>query len=435
MTTDVVRGEAKSISSLIGVAGAAAKARADFWARVQIGAPDACWFWIGSTRRSGGGIFNLTVDGRPSQFLAHRAAYELTHGPIPAGSTVTQSCGHAQCVNPLHLVVTAPRGSVWSAIARLNGSLWSDVAEFLRGCEDEGLRPQTIATYRGALRILVEWLAREYPEVRSVVDLNRVHVKMFDRALRTDGPSGKGPMSPVTRAKYLNVLRAWLKWCAVEADLPVLARDKVKLPRLPDHLPDVASAADVAALLRACDASTVKGRRDRALLAVLFAGGLRVSELVGLDRAAFQGRCPVPGEPLELRIRGKGNKDRVVLVAAFAVELVTAMLADRLDDEPALFLAERPGKLIDDDQGRSRITTAGVQWVLRSLGARAGVAGAHPHALRHGMATDLLSNGADLRTIQSQLGHSNLNTTQRYARLTTATMRAGYARLSEVAVS
>lgn len=435
MTTGVVRSEAKSVSAVVGVAGAAATARSDFWSRVQIGAPDACWFWTGATRRSGRGVFNLTVDGKFSQFLAHRASYELTHGPIPAGSAVTQTCGHAQCVNPLHLALTAPRGSIWSAIAKLNGSLWSDVADFLRGCEDEGLRPLTIATYRGALRIFVAWLAREYPEVRSVVDVNRVHVKTFDRALRTDGASGKGPVSPVTRAKYLNVLRAWLKWCAVEGDLPVLARDKIKLPKLPDHLPDVASAPDVEALIRACDAATVKGRRDRALVAVLFAGGLRVSELAGLDRAAFQGRRPASGEPLEVRIRGKGDKDRVVLVAAFAVELVGAMLADRVDDEPALFVAERPGKAVDDDQGKGRMTTRGVQWVLRSLGERAGVADISPHALRHGLATDLLSNGADLRTIQHQLGHVNLNTTQKYTRLTTATMRAGYARLSEIAVS
>ncbi len=313
--------------------------------------------------------------------------------------------------------------------------LVADVRAFLDYCLDQNRSRKTVTTYQQVLLDFVAWLAEEDPDVESVARVRRRHVQGYARALRlrSTGQSGRaggdGELTTRTRAKYLAVIRSWLKYFAVETDVAVLPRDQVSLPRVGDHLPKaVPTPEEVRAMLAAGPADTPTGRRDRAILALLFSAGLRIAELCALNRDQVReerlGQEPV----LELSIVGKGNHSRIVFVNQEAQRLLRDYLANRTDDDPALFVHTKPGKRLPEGARASRrLSPRAIQQMVRQRAIRAGLAERiTPHSLRHGFAVDLLRGGADLRTVQDLLGHQTVTTTQIYTRLTNRTLREGY---------
>ncbi len=193
----------------------------------------------------------------------------------------------------------------------------------------------------------------------------------------------------------------------------------VSAPRIPKRLPQYLTVAEVEVLLAAPDTSTPLGLRDRAIIEVLYAAGLRVSELAGLDVADVdlaQGQA---------RVRGKGGKERIGLLGRAAVRAVRAYLEG---GRPAL-LGQRSTNALWLNHRGGHLTVRGVTLILSKTGERAGIrTRVHPHVLRHSFATHLLDGGADLRVVQELLGHANLATTQIYTHVSQSRAREVYMR-------
>jgi integrase/recombinase XerC len=193
----------------------------------------------------------------------------------------------------------------------------------------------------------------------------------------------------------------------------------VSTPRVPQRLPKYLTVAEVEALLAAPDPSTPRGLRDRAIVEVLYAAGLRVSELVGLDLG------DVDLAQAQVRVLGKGGKERIGLLGRPAVRTLRAYLES---GRPAL-LGKRPTQALWLNHRGGRLSTRGVAMMLSQAGKQAGIrTPVFPHILRHSFATHLLDGGADLRVVQELLGHADLATTQIYTHVSQSRAREVYAR-------
>lgn len=258
--------------------------------------------------------------------------------------------------------------------------------------------PRTKATYERALRKFVEFGKINRPE-----DITNERIRAFRVHL-----SEKGNLKKNTQGYYAIAIRNFLKYL-VKRDVPALMPEKIELPQMPKRQIEIIEYADLERLLEAPKGTSLKSLRDRAMLEVLFSTGLRVSELCALDRYINTVRG-------EISIRGKGGKIRVVFLSEKAKKAIKDYLDKREDAEEALFITfsnGKPGKPI------GRITPRTVQRTIDHYAREAGIPkNVHPHTLRHLFATDLLINGADLRSVQEMLGHSNIQTTQIYTHLT-----------------
>lgn len=312
---------------------------------------------------------------------------------------------------------------------QLRHPLLKDVRVFLDYCLDQNRSLKTVATYDQVLTHFVTWLRRRDPALTRVAEIRRDHVQAYARSLRLGDGSTREELSPRTRTKYLATIRSWLKYFSVETDLPVIPRDKITLPRAVDHVPKaVPSPDDVSRLIASCPKDTFVGRRDRAILALLFSAGLRIAELCALNRLQIREDQLAIEAVLELSIIGKGRRSRVIFVNLVAQRLLKDYLNLRQDDDPALFVHTHPGKndSVDAPENR-RLTPRAIQQMVRRVALKAGLAERiTPHAFRHGFAVDLLMGGADLRTVQDLLGHQSVTTTQIYTKLTNRVLRDGY---------
>lgn len=270
---------------------------------------------------------------------------------------------------------------------------------------ERGLAPLTVAAYASDLQDF--WAFLESRDCAGWVAVGLGDLQAYLRALEGRGLSAR------SRARKLSALRMFFRFLQREAMVPANPLDTLDSPRLPQRLPQVLSEADVAALLAAPDNATPAGQRDAALLEVLYATGLRVSELVGLTLKQLDLRRGV------VRPLGKGSKERVVPMVAPAVEKLELYLSKgrpRLlggKDSPYLFVNRRAG----------RLTRQGFWKILKQYALKAGVPDLSPHTLRHSFATHLLSRGANLRVLQLLLGHADLTTTQLYTHLDAARLR------------
>ena len=217
----------------------------------------------------------------------------------------------------------------------------------------------------------------------------------------------------ITQTYYVIALRNFLKYLA-KRDIQSLAAEKIELPKIPRPQIEILEYADLERLLLAPKDTDLRNLRDRAILETFFSTGLRLAELVSLDRYLNLERG-------EFSVRGKGGKLRVVFLSARAKKAIRDYLAKRTDTEQALFVSlnkvpkgsNRPPKVI------GRITARAIQRLFNHWATVAGLPKRiHPHELRHAFATDLLRNGADLRSVQELLGHANIATTQVYTHLT-----------------
>lgn len=230
-------------------------------------------------------------------------------------------------------------------------------------------------------------------------------------------------LSTITQSYHLIALRSFLKYCA-QRDIATLDAVKISLPKVHKKQVSFLLAEEVARLFAEIDTTTENGLRDKAIMELLFSGGLRVSELCSLDRDR------VNTKRREFVIRGKGGKDRPIFISATAATAVEQYLDSRVDNLKPLFLNNSRNVSKDvhaetvAESERRRLTPRSVQRIVKSYAMKAGITKhVSPHTLRHSFATDLLMNGADLRSVQSMLGHANIATTQIYTHVTDPHLR------------
>lgn len=216
-----------------------------------------------------------------------------------------------------------------------------------------------------------------------------------------------GELAPSSVGRKLAAIRSLYRYLQKRGVVPANPGTLVRTPKRPQTLPKVVPIDEVSALLETPRADTPLGARDRAILEVLYGGGLRVAELCALDLSDLRGDRMV-------RVLGKGSKERVLPLGRKAWEALERWLALR----PQIFDRERPGQDREALFVNYRGGRLSSRWVARSIDRYAELCAlrrkVHPHALRHSFATHLLDNGADLRGIQELLGHESLSTTQRY---------------------
>jgi len=286
--------------------------------------------------------------------------------------------------------------------------IFSDaIYEFLEYLEIErGRSMKTIENYDHYLSRFVELndvdVSKITPEMvrKWRLKLNRI----------TDEHGGR--LSKTTQNYHLIALRNFLKYCA-KRDIKTMSPDKIELAKTTRKQVTFLTAEEVERIMDETDTSSEAGLRDRAIIELLFSGGLRVSELVSLDKDHINLKRR------EFSVRGKGEKDRPVFVSPQAAEAVENYMQRRADTLRPLFISYSGGSEASTSGNYKRLTSRSVQRMIKKYALKAGITKkVSPHTLRHSFATDLLMNGADLRSVQSMLGHSNIATTQVYTHVT-----------------
>lgn len=232
------------------------------------------------------------------------------------------------------------------------------------------------------------------------------------------GTNTSDELSKVTQNYHLIALRSFLRFCA-KREMDTLAPDKIELAKTTRPQVTFLDSQELERLAAQPDTATMAGLRDRAIIELLFSSGLRVSELVGLniDHINLKRR--------EFMVRGKGQKDRPIFISPEAADWIQKYLEKRQDNSKPLFIRYAGSKKVDTSGNFSRLTARSIQRMVARHALAAGITKhVSPHTLRHSFATDLLMNGADLRSVQAMLGHSNIATTQIYTHVTDPHLKA-----------
>lgn len=249
----------------------------------------------------------------------------------------------------------------------------------------------------------------KFSGLKNIGDITEENI----RAFRVHLADPEQNLKKRTQAYHVIAIRNLLKYLTVH-DYEVVSADKVELPRVPTRQISIIRYEDLERLLEAPKGQTLRALRDRAIMEVLFSTGLRVSELCALDRF-------INIERGELTIRGKGEKLRIVFLSERARHSLKNYMKKRTDAEEPLFISlshARSPKIL------GRMGPRTVERLVTKYARAAGITGkVTPHQLRHQFATDLLSNGADLRSVQELLGHSSITTTQIYTHVTNRELR------------
>lgn len=280
--------------------------------------------------------------------------------------------------------------------------------DFIEALEVERGRSQkTAENYRLYLERLVEFAGDI--EVKDITSELIRKYRLWLNRYKNEQLQG---LSPLTQSYHLIALRSFLVYCS-KRDIKTLTPEKIELPRTKRAQVGFLNSEEVNRLIGAIDTVSPSGLRDRAILELLFSSGLRVSELCNLNRDHIN------LERGEFMVRGKGQKDRPVFVSPEATEWLATYLKSRNDRAVPLFI-RYSGHKTGDDKGESfRLSPRSVQRNIQQYAKLAGMTKhVSPHTLRHSFATDLLMNGADLRSVQSMLGHSSISTTQVYTHVT-----------------
>ena len=283
------------------------------------------------------------------------------------------------------------------------------VNDFTEHLEVEGGRSlKTIENYRLYLERFIEFSGDI-----TVDKITSEQVRRFRLWLNRHINDSNQSLSLITQSYHLIALRGFLTYLS-RRDIQSLSADKIILPKTARKQVTFLHYDEVSSLLSQIDLDTERGLRDRAIIELLFSSGLRVSELVNLNRDHINLNRK------EFMVRGKGQKDRPVFVSKGASERVSDYLASRHDSLVPLFISySRFTGQTDTSGDYRRLQSRSIQRMVSHYAKMAGITKhVSPHTLRHSFATDLLMNGADLRSVQAMLGHSNISTTQVYTHVT-----------------
>lgn len=283
--------------------------------------------------------------------------------------------------------------------------------QFLEHLEIELSRsPRTLDSYGRVLSSFFDWAKISEPKAITapLVRDYRLHLN------RKENKRGES-LKKNTQSYHAIVLRTFLKYLAKQ-DIHTLPAEKIEVGKAEDRQIDFLEYDEVMRLIEASRGTLPKNMRDQAILELLFSSGLRVSELVSLDRNH------VNLEKEEFSVRGKGRKLRIVFISPPAKQALENYLALRSDVDPALFIAYPKKGLVNRKNSKRetlRLTTRSIARIVKYYATKAGILkDVHPHTLRHSFATDLLMNGADIRSVQAMLGHASITTTQIYTHVT-----------------
>lgn len=301
-----------------------------------------------------------------------------------------------------------------------NMSLEKLLVDFLEYLEIERSRSQkTIENYHHYLSRFLAWAKVSNPK-----DITAELVRSYRIYLNRKTDKHGKELKKVTQNYHIIAIRSFLKYLA-KRDIKSLAAEKLEVGKNPSHEIEFLDSEELDRLLQSANGSDIKSLRDRSILELLFSAGLRVSELININRDQ------VNLDRQEFSVRGKGDKIRIVFVSDTAKNALQKYLDKRMsalggsafggDIDQALFIrfskkkSSSGGKIKED----KRLTPRSIQRIVKFYAAKAGIVkDVHPHTLRHSFATDLLSNGADIRSVQTMLGHSSITTTQIYTHIT-----------------
>ncbi|MDP3741657.1 MAG: tyrosine-type recombinase/integrase [bacterium] len=295
------------------------------------------------------------------------------------------------------------------------------LTDFLEYIEiEKGLSPVTVKNYSRFLQRFFDWMRLNNLSGISPAGFTEKHVwqyRMWLSRLPNKVRKLNKSLHTSTQTRYLIALRAFLAYFH-EKNIPSLPTEKIKLPKEhKDRQVKFLSLEQIEKLCNSIDVSKASGLRDRAIIETLFSTGMRVAELISLDRKQLESFKKVQNR--EISITGKGSYIRTVYFSPRALEWQKRYLATRSDDDPALFIRYKGPR-----EESLRLTTRAVEGIVQKYAQRAGLPIlATPHTLRHSFATDLLNEGVDLRAVQEFLGHKNIATTQVYTHVTNKRLR------------
>lgn len=274
----------------------------------------------------------------------------------------------------------------------------------------------TIRNYKHYLTRFSNWL-KEHSSHQKLCDFDIKTVKRYRLFLSRYLDIKGVPLKRVTQVYHLISLRSFLKFLS-KNDIKTLAAEKIELPKIQTQSLKFLTPEQLERLLNAPSISKLSGLRDKAILETLFSTGLRVSELVRLNRDQLDFKRK------EFGVIGKGARPRVVFLSNSSIRWLKEYLSKRKDDWKPLFV-RLSGKVNESSQGeKMRLSVRSIQRIMAKYVRKAKLPiKITPHGLRHSFATDLLSRGADIRSVQEMLGHKNIATTQIYTHVTNAQLR------------
>lgn len=299
----------------------------------------------------------------------------------------------------------------------MNNNFLELIDQFLEYLEiEKNCSKLTIRDYRHYLGIFVDWFSSTLPN-NTIGDLDLATVRKY-RVYLANRVDEKGlTLKRVTQNYYVIALRSFLRFL-IKNDHKTLEPSKIDLPKAESRSLKFLDRDQVDRLVTAVDTSKEEGLRDRAILELLFSTGLRVSELVRLNHNQ------VNLERKEFGVIGKGGRARVVFISDRASDWIRRYLEKRQDRFAPLFI-RYSGRVEEQNNGeRMRLTSRSIERIVKKYVRLARLpVDATVHTLRHSFATDLLTNGADLRSVQEMLGHKNIATTQIYTHITNKQLR------------
>jgi site-specific recombinase XerD len=280
--------------------------------------------------------------------------------------------------------------------------------DFLEYLEiEQGRSQKTIANYDHYLTRLLD-----YGGDITIADITPGLIRKWRLWLNRLGTNTSDELGKTTQNYHLIALRSFLKFCA-KRDIPALSAEKIELAKTSRKQVTFLNEDELERVFEQPNTSTIVGLRDRAILELLFSSGLRVSELVNLDKDHINLKRR------EFMVRGKGQKDRPIFISEEAATWLQRYIDKREDNTKPLFVRYSGRKSVDLSGNFHRLTARSIQRLVARYALMAGITKhVSPHTMRHSFATDLLMNGADLRSVQAMLGHSNIATTQIYTHVT-----------------
>ena len=295
------------------------------------------------------------------------------------------------------------------------------IIDFLEYLEVEQNRSQkTVENYHLYLNRLVEFAGNI-----TIDKLNTDLLSKWRLWLARYKNENNEELLKITQSYHLIALRSFLKFCS-KRGIKAMASDKVELPKINRKQVSFLNNEEVDRLFTTINANSIIGLRDRAIIGLLFSSGLRVSELAKLDKDTINLKRR------EFMVRGKGQKDRPAFIGTDAVLLVEAYLQARTDNLRPLFIRYGGGEQLNNNGDFGRLTPRSIQRIVAHYSRLAGISKkVSPHTLRHSFATSLLMNGADLRSVQTMLGHSNIATTQIYTHVTDTQLKEVHQRFHQ----